>query len=46
MTVGNKTVIASGVVPGDTVVTDGQLRIFPGVTVKPVDATKTESGPL
>ncbi len=46
MTVGNKTVIASGVAPGDTVVTDGQLRIFPGVTVKPVEASKTESGPL
>jgi membrane fusion protein, multidrug efflux system len=46
MTAGNKTVIASGVAPGDTVVTDGQLRIFPGVTVKPVDASKTESGPL
>jgi len=45
MTAGNKTVIASGVAPGDTVVTDGQLRIFPGVKVKPVEAAKPGSGP-
>ncbi len=46
MTVGSKTVIASGVAPGDTVVTDGQLRIFPGAKVKTVDAGKMGSGPL
>ena len=28
------TVILSGVAPGETVVTDGQLRLFPGATVK------------
>jgi len=28
-------VIASGVTPGDTVVTDGQLRLFPGAKVAP-----------
>jgi multidrug efflux system membrane fusion protein len=46
MTMGNKTVIASGVAPGDTVVTDGQLRLFPGATIKAVDAGKLGSGPL
>jgi multidrug efflux system membrane fusion protein len=44
MTLGGKTVIASGVSPGDTVVTDGQLRIFPGVTVKAVEAAKPGTG--
>jgi membrane fusion protein, multidrug efflux system len=43
---GSRTVIASGVAPGDTVVTDGQLRLFPGATVKAVDAGKLGSGPL
>ncbi|HWC96594.1 MAG TPA: efflux RND transporter periplasmic adaptor subunit [Candidatus Sulfopaludibacter sp.] len=37
---GNRTVVQSGVAPGDTVVTDGQLRLFPGAEVKPVDAPK------
>ena len=46
MTMGNRTVISSGVSPGDTVVTDGQLRIFPGVKVQAVDASKLGSGPL
>ena len=46
MTMGNKTVIASGVAPGDTVVTDGQLRIFPGLPVKPVEAGKLGTGPI
>ena len=45
MTAGNKTVIASGVAPGDIVVTDGQLRIFPGVKVKPVESAKAGPGP-
>lgn len=43
---GSRTVIASGVAPGDTVVTDGQLRLFPGATIKAVDAGKLGSGPL
>jgi multidrug efflux system membrane fusion protein len=30
---GNVTVIASGLMPGDTVVTIGQLRLAPGVKV-------------
>ena len=46
MTIGDKTVVSSGVTAGDTVVTDGQLRIFPGVKVQAVDASKLGSGPL
>lgn len=45
-TMGSRTVVASGVAPGDTVVTDGQLRLFPGATVKAVDSGKLGSGPL
>lgn len=33
-TVGGDTVIAAGLTPGETVVTDGQLRLAPGVKVK------------
>lgn len=36
----NKTVIEKGVAPGDTVVTDGQMRLFPGAKIIPVDAPK------
>jgi multidrug efflux system membrane fusion protein len=43
---GDKMVIEKGVVPGDTVVTDGQLRLFPGARVRAVDAGKIGSGPL
>lgn len=32
--VGSETVIQSGIQPGDTVVTDGQLRLVPGVKVQ------------
>ena len=47
-TVGSKTVISSGVAPGETVVTDGQLRLFPGATIKAVDTGSlgTGAGPL
>ena len=34
--VGSKTVIEKGVAPGDTVVTDGHLRLFPGAQIKAV----------
>jgi multidrug efflux system membrane fusion protein len=33
-TIGTDTVIASGVAPGETVVTDGQLRVIPGIKVQ------------
>lgn len=42
---GRKMVIEKGVAPGDTVVIDGQLRLFPGAPIKAVDAGKME-GPL
>lgn len=44
--IGTNMVIAQGVAPGDTVVTDGQLMLFPGAHVKPVDESKLGSGSL
>jgi multidrug efflux system membrane fusion protein len=44
--VGRKVVIEKGVVPGETVVTDGQLRLFPGARVKPVPAGRVDSQSL
>jgi membrane fusion protein, multidrug efflux system len=37
---GNRTVVQSGIAAGDVVVTDGQLRLFPGAEVKPVESPK------
>ena len=37
---GKKMVIEKGIAPGDTVVTDGQLRLFPGAKIQAVDAAK------
>jgi multidrug efflux system membrane fusion protein len=42
---GTKTVIEKGVAPGETVVTDGQMALFPGATVRVVEAPKAGSGP-
>jgi len=42
---GKKTVIEKGVAPGETVVTDGQMALFPGATVRAVEAPKAGSGP-
>ncbi len=39
-TTGNRTVVEKGVSPGDTVVIDGQLRLFPGAEVKAVEESK------
>src|SRR4030095_6099928 len=39
-TVGGKTVIEKGLVAGDTVVTDGHLRLFPGAQIKAVEAAQ------
>jgi multidrug efflux system membrane fusion protein len=39
-TVGKKTLVESGVAPGDTVVTDGQLRLFPGAKIQAVEGPK------
>ena len=42
---GNETVIKDGVVPGDTVVTDGHLRLVPGsrISVKGAEGAKPTS---
>jgi multidrug efflux pump subunit AcrA (membrane-fusion protein) len=36
--VGRESVVAKGIAPGDTVVTDGQLRLGPGFPVEIVSA--------
>jgi multidrug efflux system membrane fusion protein len=43
--VGEETVIASGVSPGETVVTDGQLRLVPGAKVDAKPAAETAQAP-
>jgi multidrug efflux system membrane fusion protein len=42
-TIGRKAVISKGVMPGETVVTDGQLRLFPGAKVQSVAASKVDN---
>ena len=42
--IGKKMVIGQGVAPGDTVVTDGHLRLFPGAQIKAVPATENQTG--
>ena len=44
--IGNKVTIQKGVSAGETVVTDGQLRLFPGARIQPVPASKVDSQPL
>jgi len=43
---GRKVVVEKGIAAGETVVTDGQLRLFPGARVKPVPASKVDSETL
>lgn len=43
---GGKVVVEKGVVAGETVVTDGQLRLFPGARVQAVPASKIDSQAL
>jgi multidrug efflux system membrane fusion protein len=45
-TIGRRAVIAKGIVPGETVVTDGQLRLFPGAKILPVPAGKIDNQAL
>ncbi len=45
-TVGGKAIIEKGVAPGETVVTDGQLLLFPGARIQAVPASKVESQKL
>ena len=42
-TVGGMVVVEKGIAPGETVVTDGQLRLFPGARIQAVPAGKIES---
>jgi membrane fusion protein, multidrug efflux system len=39
----NQIVVESGIAPGDTVVTDGQLRLVPGAPVRVVQSVNTQS---
>ena len=43
-TMDGEAVIAEGIQPGDKVVTDGQLRLFPGATVKIVAGLQDQEG--
>jgi len=45
-TIGRKAVIAKGIAPGETVVTDGQLRLYPGAKIQPVPAGKVDNQAL
>jgi len=45
VTRGGKTVIEKGIAPGETVVTDGQMALFPGAPVRIADPAKTGPGP-
>jgi multidrug efflux system membrane fusion protein len=42
-TIGRKAVISKGVTAGETVVTDGQLRLYPGAKISPVAAGKIDN---
>lgn len=46
LTRGNKVVIAKGLKSGETVVTDGQLRLFPGAKIRPVPPGSVDSQQL
>lgn len=43
---GNQVVIQEGLAAGETVVTDGQLRLYPGAHIQPVAASKVDSRTL
>ena len=43
-TVDNLIVVQTGIAPGETVVTDGQLRLFPGARIRVVAAAKADAG--
>jgi multidrug efflux system membrane fusion protein len=46
LTFGDKVVVDKGVGPADSVVTDGFLALYPGATVRIVDASKVGTGAL
>jgi multidrug efflux system membrane fusion protein len=41
-TIEKRVVVSSGIKPGETVVTDGQMRLFPGALIKAVPASKID----
>ena len=43
---GNKVTIEKGLSAGESVVTDGQLRLFPGARIQAVPASQVDSQPL
>jgi multidrug efflux system membrane fusion protein len=43
---GNRVIIEKGIAVGENVVTDGQLRLFPGARIQPVPAGKVDSQEL
>lgn len=43
-TIDNQIVVQSGISPGETVVTDGQLRLFPGAHIRVVPAARADAG--
>ena len=42
-TMAQKIIVEKGLAPGETVVIDGQLRLFPGARVRPVDPNKLDA---
>jgi membrane fusion protein, multidrug efflux system len=43
-TIDSDIVVETGISPGETVVTDGQLRLFPGARIRVVPAAKADAG--
>jgi multidrug efflux system membrane fusion protein len=43
---GNKVTITKGLSAGESVVTDGQLRLFPGARIRAVPASQVDSKSL
>jgi multidrug efflux system membrane fusion protein len=44
--IGRKIIVESGIAAGETVVTDGQLRLFPGARIQAVPASKADGQAL
>ncbi len=45
-TVGRKVIVEKGVAPGEKVVTDGQLTLYPGARIQAVPASKVDGQQL
>ena len=43
-TIGRETIVTKGIAPGETVVTDGQLRLVPGFKVEIVEPARPGKG--